>query len=135
MLTKTELIFGNDCPYDNVCQGSAVRILFVCSAGLLRSPTCAKVATEMGFNARSCGSHVKMALVPITATLIEWAQVIVFMNAENSWEAKSVFHQTEYIKAKLLRKSVIWDVPDIYNYNDPDLVADVKWRLEDMKAK
>ncbi len=37
--TKNAEIFKTTAPYNNYSQGSAPRWLFVCSAGLLRSPT------------------------------------------------------------------------------------------------
>jgi len=44
--TKNAEIFKTTAPYNNYSQGSAPRWLFVCSAGLLRSPTGAALANE-----------------------------------------------------------------------------------------
>ena len=44
--TKNAEIFKTTAPYNNHSQGSAPRWLFVCSAGLLRSPTGAALAVR-----------------------------------------------------------------------------------------
>lgn len=46
--TLTDKIFQLTTPYDNPYQGKTPRWLFVCSAGLLRSPTGAAVAIKPG---------------------------------------------------------------------------------------
>ena len=68
--TKNAAIFRTNAPYSNPYQGRAPRWLFVCSAGLLRSPTGAAMAIERGINARSCGSNFNYALIPCSANLI-----------------------------------------------------------------
>jgi len=64
--TKNAEIFNTTAPYNNYNQGSTPRWLFVCSAGLLRSPTGAALAVKKGINARSCGSALDYALIPIS---------------------------------------------------------------------
>lgn len=126
-ITKTEELFSNGCPYTNTSQGTSKRLLFVCSGGLLRSPTAAMIASKRGYNARSCGSSVKIALIPISKNLILWADVVVFMNEEN--EDKVLRHLSETdkeLRSILIGKSICWNVEDIYNYGDDDLI----WVLE-----
>ena len=89
--TKNDAIFKTTAPYSNHYQGSDPRWLFVCSAGLLRSPTGAALAIRKGINARSCGSEVDLALIPISANLVMWAQKIVFVNKENYQESLELF--------------------------------------------
>ena len=55
--TLTNKIFLLNAPYDNPYQGDRRRILFVCSAGLLRSPTGAHVGSVRGYNTRAAGSN------------------------------------------------------------------------------
>jgi len=63
----------------NPYQGDAKRVLCVCSAGLLRSPTAAVVLQrEFGFNTRAAGAN-DYALIPVDAILIHWADEIVCM--------------------------------------------------------
>jgi predicted protein tyrosine phosphatase len=101
-------------------QGMAKRLLFVCSVGMLRSPTAAAIAVQQGANARSCGSS-SLALIPLSANLIRWADWIVFMNGENYRESKKVFEFTDFFD-DFEDKAVIWNVPDHYNYMDDGLV-------------
>jgi len=64
----------------NKYQGSEKRVLCVCSAGLLRSPTAAFVLQkEFGFNTRSAGLTAEFALIPVDDVLLEWADEIVVM--------------------------------------------------------
>lgn len=106
----------------NPYQGRAQKVLCVCSAGLLRSPTAASVLhQEFGFNTRSCGHSQEYALIPISEALIDWADQVVFVNQENfdalSNEAKDLLSY---------RIVTILDIPDQYNYNDPALRAIIK---------
>jgi predicted protein tyrosine phosphatase len=119
--TLTAKIFELSAPYDNPYQSQRKRWLFVCSAGLLRSPTGAAVATEMGVNARSCGSS-SYALIPLSVNLIMWAGKIFFVNKENYMEAKINFEGTGYDE-DIEAKAVMLDIPDIYHAYDPKLVT------------
>ena len=48
----------------NPFQGEAKKVLCVCSAGLLRSPTAAIILQrDYGFNTRSCGINPDYALI------------------------------------------------------------------------
>lgn len=62
----------------NPYQTDAKRVLTVCSAGLLRSPSMAVVLNrEFGFNCRSCGVDDRYTLVPFSYALHQWADEIV----------------------------------------------------------
>lgn len=118
-MSKTSKIFELTTPFNNQYQGNATRLLFVCSVGMLRSPTAADVATGMGFNARSCGTD-SMSLIPLSANLIMWADKIVFMNRENYEQAMHTFRNTGYEEDIETKKSFI-HVDDDYNRDDPQL--------------
>ena len=65
----------------NPNQGKAKKVLCVCSAGLLRSPTCANILhKEYGYNTWACGLDSYYALIPIDDVLVEWADEIVCMD-------------------------------------------------------
>lgn len=49
----------------NPHQGNFERVLCVCSAGLLRSPTVAVVMAQHGFNTRAAGLEKDFALIPV----------------------------------------------------------------------
>lgn len=125
MTTNTEKIFSSyNNPFNNFYQGSSKRLLFVCSAGMLRSPTAAAVAVSMGHNARSCGSKPEYALILISTQLILWADKIYFMQEKNRTDAMKLFSSPE-ILGMLEDKSTVWDIEDIYNYNAPELVRKI----------
>ena len=119
--TNTEKIFELTAPYDNSYQSIRTRILFVCSAGMLRSPTGAHVGSQRGYNTRSCGS-ADYALVPLSVNLIEWAQKIVFVDQENYNEAVKTFEAVGYLE-DLQQKSVILQIPDKYEAFDARLIT------------
>jgi len=125
MTTKTNKIFLLSALYDNTFQGSALRYVFVCSAGLLRSPTAAAVAIKLGYNARSCGCE-DYALIPLSANLIEWAHKIFFMNEENYMSALNTFRPLKEYEEMILNKAVCRDIEDEYDYDNHLLKAQVK---------
>ena len=127
--TKTEQIFELTAPYDNWCQGSTHRALFVCSAGLLRSATAATVGAQLGLNTRNAGSK-SYALVPLSVNLIAWAHTIYFVNPENHEDALNTFFGYAETTKWLETKSIVWDIEDHYNYMDPKLVQTIKNLLE-----
>lgn len=70
---------------NNPYQGEAKKVLCVCSAGLLRSPTAANVLhKELGYNTRCCGIDIDHALVPIDEVLVKWADEIVVMETRHA---------------------------------------------------
>lgn len=70
----------------NEFQGEYKRVLCVCSAGLLRSPTTAVVLSSepYNFNTRAAGLVREFALVPVDKVLLFWADEIVCMTADQA---------------------------------------------------
>jgi predicted protein tyrosine phosphatase len=121
--TLTDKIFECTSPFDNHYQGKAKRVLFVCSAGLLRSATAATLASQMGMNARNCGSE-EYALIPLSVNLIMWAKDgIFFVNEYNYLTAVDSFQFDPECTALLAKRSVVWDIPDNFEYMNPTLVS------------
>lgn len=99
----------------NPYQGTAKRVLCVCSAGLLRSPTAANVLhAKFGYNTRACGVDVSHALIPVDEVLVEWADEIVCMGREHSNIIRSQWPEQSH-KLKVL------GIPDSYSWNDEEL--------------
>lgn len=137
-MTKTEQMLAAmrnnlSCPVDNPFQGTATRMLFVCSAGLLRSPTAAAVATSMGFNARSCGSTLHIALIPISVNLVHWAEHIFFMNSGNFEDSLHGFFGDRETCEMIRRKGEILAIEDEYDYGDPKLQQIFRQILNDTR--
>ena len=119
--TKNSSIFKTNAPYSNHYQGQAPRWLFVCSAGLLRSPTGAAMAIQRGINARSCGSNFNYALIPCSANLIMWAQKIICVNGENLWQLEDNFLGHQHLLDQIEQKQIVLNIPDNFEYMDPEL--------------
>jgi predicted protein tyrosine phosphatase len=119
--TKNAAIFNTSAPYANEYQGQSPRWLFVCSAGLLRSPTAAAMAVKRGINARSCGSNFNFALIPCSANLINWAQKIIFVNKENLWQLEDNFLGHKDLLEQIEQKQIVLNIPDNFEYMDPEL--------------
>jgi len=101
----------------NQFQGDAKRVLCVCSAGLLRSPTTAVVlAKEFGHNTRAAGMSKEFALIPVDEVLIHWADEIVFMERSHLTEAIERWH--DHLKEKQI---TVLEIPDSFSYMDTDL--------------
>lgn len=109
----------------NSFQGPWPRVLTVCSAGLLRSPTLAWVLSNEPYNCnvRPAGSHHEYALVPIDQVLCDWAQRVVFVNPEN-------YHRTQRLGLKLPDAVYVLNVPDRYEFRNAELVKAIHAELE-----
>ena len=107
-----------------------MHVLFICSRNKLRSPTAEKVfANEPGFEVLSAGTS-KDAVEPLTAELIEWADYIFVMEKRHSVILSRNF------KTLLKNKHVeCLDIPDRYNYMDPQLIQLLESKLRSFFTK
>jgi len=108
----------------NAFQGTAKKVLTVCSAGLLRSPTTAKVLGEKyGYNTRAAGIVQEYALIPVTEALIYWADEIVFMNGENLHEYKRIWKDSK-LAMKMIEDDdfQVLNIPDNLGWGDEQLI-------------
>lgn len=112
MIQSSRNQLGNS---SNPYQGKAKKVLCVCSAGLLRSPTTAKVLQQKyGYNTRACGVSEEYALIPISTALIEWSDEIVFA------ERSHFVAVQEYLESYEGRVTIL-DIPDNYEYDHPSI--------------
>lgn len=103
----------------NGFQTTAKKVLCVCSAGILRSPTAARVLAEnYGYNTRAVGCMEDYALIAIDQVLIEWADEIVFMEYFHFNDTKSRFDIGH-------KKCIILDIEDEFDYMDQRLVYNI----------
>ncbi len=103
---------------DNPFQGKDKKVLFVCSLGILRSATAARLYAHK-YNTRCCGTWDD-ALIPLTLRLIEWADLIVFVNRNNFNDAIGRFGPF-YLSSTSPDIKVL-DIPDNYEHMHPKLV-------------
>jgi len=112
----------------NAYQGKHKKVLTVCSAGCLRSPTAAHILSSepFNFNTRCAGTSEEYAIVPVTEALVVWADIILVMdkvqftfvmNMQNKLaEEWNGMHEFEF------KQMVNLDIPDEFGYRDPKLV-------------
>ena len=95
-----------------------LRVLFVCSRNRLRSPTAEAVFGGMpGVEADSAGLAPDAEAV-LDAAQVDWADLVVVM--ERQHKARLV----QKFGARLKGKRVVCvDIPDRYDYMQPELVA------------
>lgn len=110
----------------NKYQTEVKKVLCVCSAGLLRSPTAANVLhQEFGYNTRAAGITHEYALVPVDAVLLEWADEIVCVEPDVMEQvvefATNNSNEFDSTLSELLEKIKTLHVPDRYNWNAPEL--------------
>lgn len=111
----------------NPAQGTAKRVLCICSAGLLRSPTAAHTLSEQpfGFNTRAAGIVDSYALIKVDTVLLTWADLIVCMDREHEEELLMKFPDFA------AKPRVVLGIPDMHRYRSPRLVELVKTRFQE----
>lgn len=103
----------------NLYQTQAKRVLAVCSAGLLRSPTVANVLhAEYGYNTRAAGTVEEFALIPVDAVLLDWADEVVYVEPA-VYRLLSNHHVLG--STVLTKRNVLLNIPDQFAWNDPEL--------------
>ena len=114
----------------NTFQGDDPKVLFVCSAGILRSATAARIFADK-WNTRSAGSS-PIALIPVTKRLLNWADFVFFMKEENFIATSKQFDLDKFDCFQF-----ILDIPDNFNHMQPELIQLLKekvsldsWRIK-----
>ena len=106
----------------NPYQGQYKKVLCVCSAGLLRSPTTALVLSQdpYNYNTRACGVH-DYALVMIDDVLVVWADEIVVVEESIGDLVKPYLE-----RLKLNTPIKCLNIPDDFEYRDEKLITKIK---------
>lgn len=94
-----------------------MRLLFVCSQNRLRSPTAEQLfADRPGVETVSAGTN-RGADNPLSAELVEWADVIFVMEKQHQRKL------SEHFKVQLRHKRVVClGIPDDYEFMQTELV-------------
>lgn len=102
---------------NNPYQGPYKKVLCVCSAGLLRSPTAALVLSQKpyNFNTRAAGIE-SYALIKVDDVLLHWADEIVCMTKE----------QEQQIRRETDKPIICLEIEDNYEYRNPTLIRKIK---------
>ena len=109
---------------DRIQSENYVNILFVCSENRLRSPTAAAVFSDYeNVETISAGTNSD-ASTPVSGDLIEWADAILVMEKSHRVKVSKKFQTL--LKDK---KLAVLDIPDNYEFMDPDLVRLLKVKV------
>lgn len=108
----------------NPYQGTDKKVLFVCSMGILRSATAARLYAPK-YNTRCAGTWGD-ALIPLTPTLLAWANEIVFVNKANYEQAVAEFG-LDIFKETPTR---VLDIPDSHPHMHPELIKEFNLQYE-----
>ena len=98
-------------------------VLFVCSQYRLRSPTAEQVFSKRrDIEVESAGTNHD-ADTPLTHELVAWADIIFVMEKAHRTKLQKKF------KASLKKARVCLDIPDDYEFMDPELVRLLEVRV------
>jgi len=100
----------------NPYQGNDKKVLFVCSMGILRSATAARLYAHK-YNTRCAGSWGD-ALIPLTPILLAWAEEIVFVNKSNYDGAVAEYGEDVFKETP----TKVLNIPDMYEHMHPKLI-------------
>lgn len=95
-----------------------MNLLFVCSANRLRSPTAEQVFADWpGIEPDSAGL-LNTADIVLSAEQVEWADIIFVMEKRHRTKLSQKFGR--HLKGT---RVICLDIPDIYTFMQPELVA------------
>jgi len=97
-----------------------MKVLFVCNQNENRSKTAEKLFKSR-FQTKSAGLFNDN---PVKASALEWADTVVVMEDHQRSEIAKRFPK-QYMQKRILSL----DIPDIYHYNQPELVEILKSKI------
>ena len=125
----------------NPYQGKTKKVLTVCSAGCLRSPTAAHIlsAEPFNFNTRCAGTSNEYAIIEVSEALIVWADIILVMDSDQQRH----INEMQNILAKESSAMFEYDytptinleIEDDFEYRDPKLMKLMQDKFMDIFAK
>jgi predicted protein tyrosine phosphatase len=102
-----------------------MKLLFICSANALRSPTAEAIFSRCkDIEASSAGTNHD-AETPISSDLIEWADLVFVMENTHSRTLQKRFGAS--LNAK---RVVVLGIPDKFKFMDQDLIRILKAKVE-----
>jgi predicted protein tyrosine phosphatase len=114
----------------NPYQRHYKKVLCLCSAGCLRSPTAAVVLSQepFNFNTRAAGVDTDHAIIPVDEVLIAWADEIVCMEKRHERVLRSMFKPEDLASTDIF----VLDIPDNFAYRDPRLIAWINTKYKEV---
>lgn len=100
-----------------------MKVLFICNQNENRSKTAEEIFKDR-FKTKSAGLYNTK---PVTEKEISWAETIIVME-----EAQRSEIANRFPKQYMLKRILSLDVPDVYHYNQPELIKILKSKLDDV---
>ncbi|MBN2458641.1 phosphotyrosine protein phosphatase [Candidatus Woesearchaeota archaeon] len=100
-----------------------MNVLFICNQNENRSKTAEEIFKER-FKTKSAGLYNTK---PVTEKQISWADTIIVME-----EAQRSEIANRFPKQYMLKRILSLDVPDVYHYNQPELIGILKSKLNEV---
>lgn len=106
------------------------RVITMCSGACLRSPTAAVVLSQepFNFNTRAVGLTDEYAIVRLDDGLHMWADEFVVMEP---WMKDAILVRYPDTEAPI----IVLDIPDNFQYRDPELVRLIKDRYLEVTSE
>ncbi|HJX06388.1 MAG TPA: phosphotyrosine protein phosphatase [Candidatus Nanoarchaeia archaeon] len=98
-----------------------MNVLFICNQNENRSKTAEEVFRGQ-FKTRSAGLYNEN---PVNAKQLSWAEIIIVMEESQRKELGKRFPK-QYLKKQILCLAI----PDIYSYNQPELIEELKCKMK-----
>jgi predicted protein tyrosine phosphatase len=100
-----------------------MNVLFICAQNQNRSKTAEEIFKDR-FNTKSAGLYNDK---PVTEKQISWADAIIVMEeAQRSEIAK------RFPRQYMLKRILSLDIPDIYYYNQPELIKILSNKIDEL---
>lgn len=107
-----------------------LNLLFICSRNQWRSPTAEAIwRKRAGFNARSAGTSPN-ARKTVSPADIRWADTIFVMEKKHKNRLLA-----EFTRMMAHKPLYVLDIPDEYQYMDPELIAELECKISDILAR
>lgn len=100
-----------------------MKLLFICNQNQNRSKT-AEEAFKDRFYTKSAGLYNDK---PITEKQLAWADIVLVMEEEQRYELSKRFPK-QYMQKRIISL----DIPDIYHYNQPELIEILKRKVDEL---
>ena len=108
----------------NAYQGKHKKVLTVCSAGCLRSPTAAHILSSepWNFNTRCAGTSKEYAIIALDEALIVWADIILCMDSIQQMHINTMQNELATEHTFDYKQVINLEIEDNYEYRSPKLV-------------
>jgi predicted protein tyrosine phosphatase len=105
-------------------MATTLKVLFVCEANRLRSPTAEAIFTGRPYLDVKSAGLAKQATVPLSSELLEWADLIFVMEKRH----RNII-QSKFIEVYQRKRIICLYIPDDFEFMDPELIVLLEERV------